>query len=32
MAYDELLYEVDGPVATLTINRPERRNALSWTV
>jgi enoyl-CoA hydratase/carnithine racemase len=28
----ELLYEVDGPVATLTINRPERRNALSWTV
>jgi enoyl-CoA hydratase/carnithine racemase len=28
----ELLYEVDGAVATLTINRPERRNALSWTV
>ena len=32
MAYDQLLYEVDGPVATLTINRAERRNALSWTV
>jgi enoyl-CoA hydratase/carnithine racemase len=30
MAYDQLLYQVDGPVATLTINRPERRNALSW--
>ncbi|MGH9119402.1 MAG: enoyl-CoA hydratase/isomerase family protein [Acidimicrobiales bacterium] len=32
MAYDQLLYQVDGPVATLTINRPERRNALSWTL
>jgi enoyl-CoA hydratase/carnithine racemase len=28
----EVLYEVDGPMATITINRPERRNALSWTV
>jgi enoyl-CoA hydratase/carnithine racemase len=24
-------YEVDGPVATITIDRPERRNALGWT-
>jgi enoyl-CoA hydratase/carnithine racemase len=32
MADGELLYEVDGPVARLTINRPERRNALSWPV
>jgi enoyl-CoA hydratase/carnithine racemase len=24
-------YDVDGPVATLTIDRPERRNALAWT-
>lgn len=31
-AGDELLYEVAGGVATLTINRPERRNALSWAV
>jgi enoyl-CoA hydratase/carnithine racemase len=28
----ELLYEVADGVATLTINRPERRNALSWTL
>lgn len=29
---DELLYRLEDGVATLTINRPERRNALSWTV
>lgn len=29
---DELLFEVLDGVATLTINRPERRNALSWGV
>ncbi len=28
----EVLYTVDGGVARLTINRPERRNALSWDV
>ena len=28
----EVLYEVRDGVARLTINRPERRNALSWTV
>jgi enoyl-CoA hydratase/carnithine racemase len=27
-----LRYDVTGPVATITINRPDRRNALSWTV
>jgi enoyl-CoA hydratase/carnithine racemase len=32
MAYEALLYEVNDGVATITINRPERRNALSWTV
>src|SRR5688500_15034663 len=32
MVYDALLYEVDQGVATITINRPDRRNALSWTV
>jgi len=31
-AGDEVLYEVTGAVATLTINRPERRNAMSWEV
>ncbi len=30
--YESLLYEVADGVAFVTINRPERRNALSWTV
>jgi len=29
---DELLVEHSGPVLTLTINRPERRNAMTWAV
>ena len=29
---DELLYEVDGAVATATVNRPEKRNSLSPAV
>lgn len=29
---DEVLRSVDGGVATITINRPARRNALSWPV
>ena len=29
MDYEQLLYEVDDGVATLTLNRPEQRNALS---
>src|SRR5438445_10127530 len=32
MPYEALLYSVDAGVARVTINRPERRNALSWTV
>jgi enoyl-CoA hydratase/carnithine racemase len=32
MAYEALLYDKADGVATVTINRPERRNALSWTV
>jgi len=32
MPYEALLYVVHDGVATITINRPERRNALSWTV
>ena len=32
MAYEALLYEVADGVARLTINRPERRNAMSWAV
>jgi len=27
-----VLYQVDGGVARITINRPERRNAMSWEV
>ncbi|MEY2418513.1 MAG: hypothetical protein QOG90_1193 [Actinomycetota bacterium] len=29
---EELLYDIADGVATLSINRPERRNALSWDV
>lgn len=29
MEFETILYEVDGPVATVTLNRPERRNAQS---
>ena len=29
MAYSEILYDVDGPVATITLNRPQALNA--WT-
>jgi enoyl-CoA hydratase/carnithine racemase len=32
MPYEALLYEVSSGVARLTINRPERRNAMSWAV
>ncbi|CAN5843491.1 enoyl-CoA hydratase-related protein [soil metagenome] len=32
MAYESLLYEVADHVARVTINRPDRRNSLSWTV
>lgn len=31
-ASDEVRYSVDSGIARLTINRPERRNALSWSV
>jgi len=31
-AFETLLYDVAEKVATITVNRPERRNALSWTV
>lgn len=30
MAYERILFEVDGGVATLTLNDPRTRNALSW--
>src|SRR5438874_2976299 len=30
--YEALLYDVADHVATITINRPDRRNAMSWTV
>jgi enoyl-CoA hydratase/carnithine racemase len=31
-ADEEVLFEVGGGVATITINRPERHNAMSWGV
>src|SRR6476661_5357661 len=30
--YEDILYEVDGPVARITLNRPERMNALRNTL
>jgi enoyl-CoA hydratase/carnithine racemase len=32
VTFADVRYEVDGPVATITIDREERRNALSWDV
>ena len=32
MGYEAVLYNVSDNVATVTINRPDRRNALSWQV
>src|SRR3954447_13831953 len=32
MSYESVLYDVSSGVATVTINRPARRNALSWGV
>ena len=32
MGEPEVLYEVDGEVATATLHRPERRNALTWSM
>ena len=29
MTYEEILYEIDGPVATITMNRPDTLNALT---
>ncbi len=30
MPYEKILYEVDDRIATITLNMPDRRNALSW--
>ena len=30
MSTNQATYESDGPIATLTFNRPEARNAMTW--
>src|SRR3990167_5456302 len=30
MAYEDITYEVDGPIATIRLNRPQYRNAQSY--
>ena len=30
MSINQAIYESDGPIATLTFNRPEARNAMTW--
>ncbi len=32
MAYEQILYEVDGGVLTITLNRPEKLNAFTPTM
>jgi enoyl-CoA hydratase/carnithine racemase len=32
VVYEQLLVSVDGPIATITLNRPEKRNALSMAM
>ncbi|MEJ5254723.1 MAG: crotonase/enoyl-CoA hydratase family protein [Acidimicrobiales bacterium] len=32
MNFTEILYDVDGPIATITLNRPERMNAFTITM
>jgi enoyl-CoA hydratase/carnithine racemase len=32
MSYETLLYDVDGPVATVTLNRPDKLNAYTGTM
>jgi enoyl-CoA hydratase/carnithine racemase len=30
LSTDQVTYDADGPIATLTFNRPEARNAMTW--
>jgi enoyl-CoA hydratase/carnithine racemase len=32
MAYEQIVVEQDGPVALITLNRPDRMNAWTWTL
>ena len=30
--YKSLIWELDGNIATITLNRPEKKNAMSWVM
>jgi enoyl-CoA hydratase/carnithine racemase len=32
MAYSHILLDIDGPIATITLNRPEKMNAFTGTM
>ena len=32
MSYQDILFKKDGPIAIITLNRPDKLNAFPWVV